>query len=207
MQDGENNNNDNNPQQDEELQQAPQLLSQEEANEKYRAQQHVNRDLERKLKEALKQNDKYKSMEEEYAKLQGREAEYQKTKELAEIQQQAIANANQRVLKSEIRAAAASVLENPSDATIFLDLSKFTVSDDGETNSEEISNALGALVKERPYLAKRQQNTGVVSTPPSGARNQTVQQLTLEQVRNMTPSEIAKADAEGRLNNILEGKK
>lgn len=203
MQDGVNNN-DNNSQQDEDLQQSPQLLSQEEANEKYRAQQHVNRDLERKLKEALKQNDKYKSMEEEYAKLQGREAE---AEELAKIQQQAIANANQRVLKSEIRAAAASVLENPSDATIFLDLSKFTVSDDGETNSEEISNALGALVKERPYLAKRQQNTGVVSTPPSGARNQTVQQLTLEQVRNMTPSEIAKADAEGRLNNILEGKK
>lgn len=206
MQDGVNNN-DNNSQQDEDLQQSPQLLSQEEANEKYRAQQHVNRDLERKLKEALKQNDKYKSMEEEYAKLQGREAEYQKAEELAKIQQQAIATANQRVLKSEIRAAAASVLENPSDATIFLDLSQFTVSDDGETNSEEINNALGALVKERPYLAKRQQNTGVVSTPPSGARTQTVQQLTREQLNGMTPSEIAKADAEGRLRNILEGKK
>lgn len=206
MQDGENNN-DNNSQQDEELQQNPQLLSQEEANEKYRAQQHVNRDLERKLKDALKQNDKYKDMEEQLAKLQGREAEYQKAEELAKLQQQAIANANQRVLKSEIRAAAAGVLENPADATIFLDLSQFTVSDDGETNSEEINNALGALVKERPYLAKRQQNTGVVSTPPSGARAQTVQQLTLEQVRNMTPHEIAKADAEGRLNNILEGKK
>lgn len=205
MQDGVNNN-DNNSQQDEDLQQSPQLLSQEEANEKYRAQQHVNRDLERKLKEALKQNDKYKSMEEEYAKLQGREAEYQKAEELAKIQQQAITNANQRVLKSEIRAAAASVLENPSDATIFLDLSKFTVSDDGETNSEEINNALGALVKERPYLAKRQQNTGVVSTPPSGTRAQTVQQLTREQLKGMTSSEIAKADAEGRLNNILEGK-
>lgn len=205
MQDGENNN-DNNSQQDEELQQNPQLLSQEEANEKYRAQQHVNRDLERKLKDALKQNDKYKGMEEQLAKLQGREAEYQKAEELAKIQQQTIVNANQRVLKSDIRAAAAGVLENPADATIFLDLSKFTVSDDGETNSEEISNALGALVKERPYLAKRQSNTGVIATPPSGTRAQTVQQLTLEQVRNMTPSEIAKADAEGRLSNILEGK-
>lgn len=206
MQDGENNN-DNNSQQDEELQQNPQLLSQEEANEKYRAQQHVNRDLERKLKDALKQNDKYKGMEEQLAKLQGREAEYQKAEELAKLQQQAIANANQRVLKSEIRAAAAGVLENPSDAAIFLDLSQFTVSDDGETNSEEISNALGALVKERPYLAKRQSNTGVVSTPPSGTRAQTVQQLTREQLKGMTPSEIAKADAEGRLNDILEGKK
>lgn len=205
MQDGENNN-DNNSQQDEELQQNPQLLSQEEANEKYRAQQHVNRDLERKLKDALKQNDKFKGMEEQLAKLQGREAEYQKAEELAKLQQQAIADANQRVLKSEIRAAAASVLENPADATIFLDLSKFTVSDDGETNSEEINNALCALVKERPYLAKRQPNTGVVSTPPSGARAQTVQQLTREQLKGMTPSEIVKAEAEGRLSNILEGK-
>lgn len=205
MQNGENNN-DNNSQQDEELKQNPQLLSQEEANEKYRAQQHVNRDLERKLKDALKQNDKYKDMEEQLAKLQGREAEYQKAEELAKLQQQAIMNANQHILKSEIRAAAASVLENPADATIFLDLSKFTVSDDGETNSEEINNALGALVEERPYLAKRQPNTGVVSTPPSGARNQTVQQLTREQLKGMTPSEIVKADAEGRLNNILEGK-
>lgn len=205
MQDGENNN-DNNSQQDEESQQNSQLLSQEEANEKYRAQQHVNRDLERKLKDALKQNDKYKGIEEQLAKLQGREAEYQKAEELAKLQQQAIASANQRVLKSEIRAAAASVLENPADATIFLDLSKFTVSDDGETNSEEINNALGALVKERPYLAKRQQNTGVVSTPPSGARAQTVQQLTREQLKGMTPSEIVKAEAEGRLSNILEGK-
>lgn len=205
MQNGENNN-DNNSQQDEESQQNPQLLSQEEANEKYRAQQHVNRDLERKLKDALKQNDKYKDMEEQLAKLQGREAEYQKAEELAKLQQQAIVNANQHILKSEIRAAAASVLENPADATIFLDLSKFTVSDDGETNSEEINNALGALVKERPYLAKRQPNTGVVSTPPSGARAQTVQQLTREQLKGMTPSEIVKAEAEGRLDNILEGK-
>lgn len=207
MQDGENNNEQaQDKQEPEQIQQDASQLTTEEAIEKYKAQQHVNRDLEHKYKDAMKKLDGYKGMEEQLAKLQGREAEYQKAEELAKIQQQAIASANQRVLKSEIRAAAASVLENPADATIFLDLSKFTVSDDGEINSEEISNALGALVKERPYLAKRQPNTGVVSTPPSGTRAQTVQQLTREQLKGMTPSEIAKADAEGRLRNILEGK-
>lgn len=207
MQDGVNNNEQaQDKQEPEQIQQDASQLTVEEAIEKYKAQQHVNRDLEHKYKDAMKKLDGYKGMEEQLAKLQGREAEYQKAEELAKLQQQAIANANQRVLKSEIRAAAASVLENPADATFFLDLSKFTVSDDGETNSEEINNALGALVKERPYLAKRQPNTGVVSTPPSGARTQTVQQLTREQLKGMTPSEIAKADAEGRLNNILEGK-
>lgn len=91
MQDGENNNEQaQDKQEPEQIQQDASQLTTEEAIEKYKAQQHVNRDLEHKYKDAMKKLDGYKGMEEQLAKLQGREAEYQKAEELAKIQQQAL---------------------------------------------------------------------------------------------------------------------
>lgn len=67
---------------------------------------------------------------------------------------EALAKANARVLKAEVRAAAASKLNDPSDATHFLDLSEFEVSDDGEVDAKAIAKAIDALLKDKPYLAK-----------------------------------------------------
>lgn len=81
----------------------------------------------------------------------------------AEGSSEALAKANARVLKAEVRAVAASKLNDPADASHFLDLADFTVGEDGEVDSAAIAKAIDRLIKEKPYLAK-----GGESRRPSG---------------------------------------
>ncbi|WP_139277745.1 hypothetical protein [Rhodococcus marinonascens] len=67
--------------------------------------------------------------------------------------QSALAKANVRIVKAEIRAAAAGKLSDPSDALKFLDLEQFEVGDDGEIDEDEIAEAITELVEKKPYLA------------------------------------------------------
>ena len=59
----------------------------------------------------------------------------------------------QRVLLSEVRAAAASKLADPTDAVRLLDLDKFKVADDGTVDVAAITSAIDELVTSKPYLA------------------------------------------------------
>lgn len=72
----------------------------------------------------------------------------------AEADRKATAKANTRIVRAEVKGAAAAVLKNPADALAFLDLSGFEVDDDGEVDADEIDTALKELLAERPYLAK-----------------------------------------------------
>jgi sRNA-binding protein len=74
-------------------------------------------------------------------------------KEKAEIEKAAMARANQRLVRAEVKAAAAGVLTDPNDAAQFLDLSSFEVGDDGEVDADEVKAAIADLVKKKPYLA------------------------------------------------------
>ena len=58
-----------------------------------------------------------------------------------------------RVLLSEIRVAAAGKLADPNDAVRLLDLTKFTVTDDGTVDTTAITSAIDELVIAKPYLA------------------------------------------------------
>lgn len=68
---------------------------------------------------------------------------------------EAAAKANTRILKAEIRAAAAGKLADPTDALRLLDLDEFEVDDEGEVDAKAIANALDDLVKSKPYLAAK----------------------------------------------------
>lgn len=76
----------------------------------------------------------------------------------------ATAKANARILRSEVKAAAAGRLADPRDALKLLDLERFEVGEDGEVDEEEIADAIGELLKAKPYLAaqsgRRFQGTG-----------------------------------------------
>lgn len=72
----------------------------------------------------------------------------------AEADRKATAKANTRIVRAEVKGAAAAVLKNPADALAFLDLTAFEVDDDGEVDADEIDTALKDLLAERPYLAK-----------------------------------------------------
>lgn len=71
----------------------------------------------------------------------------------AEGREAALAEANDRLLRSEIRAAAGGKMADPSDAPALLgDLAVF-LDRDGEPDQKAIVSAIDALVKAKPYLA------------------------------------------------------
>lgn len=73
-----------------------------------------------------------------------------------EAEQKATAKANDRIVRAEIRAAAAGKLTDPKDALNFLDLTKFEVDADGNIDADEIADAIDDLLKNKPYLAVAQ---------------------------------------------------
>ena len=172
---------------------------------RFEAQRKVNRDLETKLKNLYEVKDHATQLEEQLAKLQGREKEFEAERQTQAIKDEALKSANQRVLKAEIRAAASGKLADPNDALRFVDLSKFTVGDDGEVDSDAIGSAISELLASKPYLgAKDTQTTGIHITPPSGRRDgEKPTQLTRADLKTMTPAEIVKAQNDGRLEELL----
>lgn len=119
----------------------------------------------------------------------------------------ATARANTRILRSEVRAAAAGKLINPKDALTFLDLDQFEVDEDGQVDEDEIADAIDDLVKERPYLAaataKRFQGTGDGGAARKAGRPK---QLTRADLKSMSAEAIDKAREDGRLDDLMDGK-
>lgn len=118
-----------------------------------------------------------------------------------EAQLEATRKANERILRSEIKAAAAGKLADPSDAYKFLDLGKF---DGGEIDAEEIADAIEDLIKTKPYLAAATAQKWQGSAD-GGARNGPTgpQQLTRADLQGMSPAEIVAAKKAGKLKNLL----
>lgn len=76
--------------------------------------------------------------------------------------------ANRRIVKSEVRAAAAGKVSDPEDAAALLgDLDRFIVK--GEVDSKAVSSAIDDLVKAKPYLAA----AGKAKPLPGGGATQT----------------------------------
>lgn len=117
--------------------------------------------------------------------------------------------ANARIVRSEIRAAAAGKLTNPRDALAFLDLTKFDVDEDGQVDETEIADAIEDLLKERPYLgvAAKAAEPRFQGSGDGGARKGTggPKQLTEQEVQKMTPEQIDEAHRKGQLRDYLGG--
>lgn len=173
---------------------------------KFEAQQKVNRDLETKLKAAIPK-DEAETLRAELAKAQGREAEYaadqERIKAKREADAAAIAKANTRILKAEIRAVAAARLADPEDALHYLDLADFQVGEDGEVDRNAVTAAVEELVKSKPYLAAQGGAPGTVFSPTSAREGQTMAQWTDAQLAAATPEQINTARREGLLDNLL----
>lgn len=70
-----------------------------------------------------------------------------------EAEAAALAKANSRIVRAEVKAAAATRLADPADALNFLDLDSFEVDDDGDVDQDEIAEAIADLLARKPYLA------------------------------------------------------
>lgn len=137
------------------------------------------------------------------AKADGKEAEFQAQQEAQRVKDEALAGANERILKAEVRAAAASKLADPQDALRFLDLSEFEVDSDGNV-SGDIAKALEDLITQKPYLAA-QGGKKFQGSADGGARNDStkVSQLSHVDMARMTPEQKAAAYDAGQFDDLL----
>lgn len=118
----------------------------------------------------------------------------------------ATTRANERILRSEIRAAAAGKLTDPADALAYLDLSKFEVGDDGTVDEQEIADAIGDLIKAKPYLGAAKAGRFEGTGDGGAARRQAgPKQATEAEYTAMTHAQRVKARREGRLVDVLGG--
>jgi hypothetical protein len=169
--------------------------------DKYQGQLKVNRDLETKLKNERKAR--------EALELQNAPAEEQAAaKARAEVEAEVTAKANARILKSELRAAATGKLADPADAALFIDVSKFEVTDDGDVDLAALNEAIADLIERKPHLAAQKQ-TRFDGAADQGAKNKdaaTPQWTEADLARADAAGDsdgIAKARAEGKLNRLL----
>lgn len=128
-----------------------------------------------------------------------------------EAEAKALGKANARIIRAEVKAAAAGKLADPADAYKFLDLSQIEVDADGNVDAEEVADAIDDLIKSKPYLAAQGGSTKprFQGTADSGARkgNARPPQLTEADVKRLSAAgkhaEIVKAQTEGRLDDYL----
>jgi hypothetical protein len=125
----------------------------------------------------------------------------------AQAAREATEKANARILRSEVKAAAAGKFADPSDVALYLDLTKFEVDENGDVDTDEINDAIEDLLTRKPHLAATARPRFQGSGDGGAARKATgPTQLTREQLEGMTPEAIVKAKREGRLTNLLTGK-
>lgn len=71
----------------------------------------------------------------------------------AEARAEVLSEADKRIIRAEVKAAATGRLRRPEYALRLLDLDRFTVADDGAVDENAISSAIDELVKTDPDLA------------------------------------------------------
>jgi hypothetical protein len=128
-----------------------------------------------------------------------------------QAEQAALSKANARIIRAEVKAAAAGKLADPADAYRFLDLAQFEVDDDGNVDADEIGDAIADLIQSKPYLAAQSgtPKPRFEGTADSGARKGTGRpaQLTEADVKRLSKegkhAEILKARDDGRLEDYL----
>lgn len=150
------------------------------------------------------ERDRAKALEQQLAEKDGADADAAVRRQ---AEQDAIAKANARIIRSEVKAAAKGVLADPADAYKFLDLGQFEVDEDGNLDEDEVAEAIQDLIKSKPYLAaapaKRFQGTGDGGAARKASRPK---QLTRADLKSMSAEEIDRARDEGRLDDLMGGK-
>lgn len=105
--------------------------------------------------------------------------------------QAATEKANQRLIRAEVKVAAAALgIVDPDAALALADLSKVQVADDGTVSG--VKEALEALAKAKPYLIGKPGQAALGSGSNPGANTGNTQTFTREQLRSMSPEEIDK---------------
>ena len=87
----------------------------------------------------------------------------------AQAEREANAKVSERIIRTEVKAAAKGRVADPNDALLFIDLSQFDVADDGSVNETDLNDAIEELLKKKPYLAA--QGRRFQDSADGGSRN------------------------------------
>jgi hypothetical protein len=163
----------------------------------YEAEKGKRREQDNALRELRAEFDAYK------AKADGKEKEHEAALERQRIQDEALARANDRIRRAEVKAAAKGVLADPQDAYKFIDLDSIEVSDDGDVDTTAIKAALDSLIESKPYLGA--QGKRFQGAADGGARTDATKpsQLTRDDMKRMSPEQITEAEAKGQFDDLL----
>jgi len=128
----------------------------------------------------------------------------------AEARAEAMSKANERILRSELRAAATGKLADPTDAALYIDLKSFEVGDEGDVDSDALNEAINDLITRKPHLAAVQKARfdGDADQGTRGKETTVAQwsEADLERHSN-NPDAIEKARTAGHLDHLLGLKK
>jgi hypothetical protein len=113
-----------------------------------------------------------------------------------EATEAATAAGNKRILRSEVKAAAATRLKSPALAVKLLDLDELEVDEDGNVDEDAIAEAITKLLEDHPYLAAQ---GGATTFDSARGKSKPKSKLTKADLAKMTPEAIAKAYDEGRV--------
>lgn len=128
------------------------------------------------LADLKKERDERKALQAEIDKL--REASLSdKEREIkaarAEAAKETAAQFEQRIAKQALKAAATGKFADPSDAALFVDLTKIPIDDNGDPDEKALEAAIADVLKQKPHLAatasKPPQLPGSGFAPASGS--------------------------------------
>jgi hypothetical protein len=123
----------------------------------------------------------------------------------AELEQQAKdadARAREAMLRSAVVAEAARKnVVDPDAAAVLLDRSVLEFADDGTPSN--IADAMDSLLKAKPYLVGGARAGSADQGARKGGNDK--QQITREQLKDMSPEATVKARQEGRLDALMRG--
>lgn len=133
----------------------PEPGSEPTAEERLAAAEKINKDLERKLKRSDDNRKRVSELEEQLAKLQGKEAEFAEQQKQREVERAALDKANDRIRKAELRAAAAGKVAPDMVSTLpqIADLSSIEVGEDGEVDTDAMASLVADLIEKYPSLS------------------------------------------------------
>jgi hypothetical protein len=125
----------------------------------------------------------------------------------AEARAETLKTADERIVKANLRAAATGKLADPSDVFAYpkiIDLSSFSVDEDGDVDSDELNEAIEALLAAKPHLAAQKQNR-FNGDADGGAKGKSAKpaQLSRSDVESMSTEQIIEAQNAGQLDRML----
>lgn len=118
----------------------------------------------------------------------------------AEIEAEVRADTDKKVVRAEVKSALKDRVADPDQFLRFLDLSQFTVTEDGSVDPDELDEFLELVPTAQGGKKFTPLNHGRPRKPAGD-------QLTREQLKDMSEDEIEEARRKGRLNDLLGIKK